>query len=286
MAHLVEWLEDPPALRDPLLLVVLEGFVDAGGVASTAAMFVRHRWQADLIATFDREALIDYRARRPTGVIDKGTLRRVDWPQLELLAAKLDGPRDALLLIGPEPDMRWDAFFDAVVEVCRRLGVAGVVGLGAYPAAAPHTRPIRIMRASNAAARGLGIGTPAVNGYNGPVGAGTALHAALAEHDIPAVGLWAEVPHYIAGSPNPAGALAMVQRCAALLETPIDTTELEAAAKLHAEQVDEAVSEHPEAAAMVTALEQQLDSGAREGELPSGDDIAAEIERFLRSQSD
>jgi predicted ATP-grasp superfamily ATP-dependent carboligase len=284
MSDLLHWVATPPALRSPVLLVALEGFVDAGAVAATAGSFLRHRWQSDVIARFDRDALIDYRARRPTAVVDSGRLRRIEWPDIEVCAAQIDGPRDIVLLLGPEPDTQWMAFGAALVELCRQLGVDTVIGLGAYPAASPHTRPVRILKASNMVADQLVETADEITGYTGPVGAGTALQDALGSAGIPAVGLWAEVPHYIAGSPNPSGALAMVRMVAEALGTSVDTTELEAAAKAHNEQVDEAVSDHPDAAEMISTLELIYDEGRGDEELPSGDDIAAEIERFLRHQ--
>lgn len=284
MVALLHWIEEPPTLRNPVLLVALEGFVDAGAVAASAGSFLRHRWQSEPVARFDRDALIDYRARRPTAVVDSGKLRRVEWPDIEVFAASVDGPRDIVLLLGPEPDMQWMGFAQATVEMCRSLDVELVVGLGAYPAAAPHTRPVRILKAGNAPADGLVPDAADISGYTGPVGAGTALQDALGAAGIPAVGLWAEVPHYIAGSPNPAGALAMVQLVAATLGTEVDTTELQAAATNHFQQVSEAIADHPDAADMISALELIYDDGGGEQQLPSGDDIADEIERFLRQQ--
>ena len=284
MADLLQWITSPPPLRRPVLLIALDGFVDAGAVAASAGAFLRHRWQSEPIARFDRDALIDYRARRPTAVVDSGRLRRIEWPDLEVFAATVDGERDMVLLLGPEPDMQWMAFGEATVDLCRRLGIELVIGLGAYPAASPHTRPVRILKAGNAAADGVFPEAADITGYTGPVGAGTALQSAFDEAGIAAVGLWAEVPHYIAGSPNPAGSLAMVQLVATSLGTTVDTTELQAAANHHAEQVNEAVADHPDAAEMISALELIYDEGGRDEQLPSGDDIAAEIERFLRQQ--
>lgn len=284
MAGLLNWLATPPTLRRPVLLVALEGFVDAGMVAASAGSFLRHRWQSEPIARFDRDALIDYRARRPTAVVDSGQIRRIEWPDIEVFAAEVDGPHDMVFLLGPEPDMQWMAFSEAVVDLCRRLGVEMAIGLGAYPAASPHTRPVRILKAGNAIADGLVSDADDITGYTGPVGAGTALQNALETGGIPAVGLWAEVPHYIAGSPNPAGALAMVQLVAASLGTSVDTTELEAAANHHFEQVSEAVADHPDASEMISALELIYDEGGGAEQLPSGDDLAAEIEKFLRQQ--
>jgi len=288
MNSLVYWHGERPQLRRPLLLTVLEGFVDAGAAAGTAAAFLRHRWRADVVATFDRDELIDFRARRPTAVVETGTLNRIDWPKIDLLAATVDGPHDALLLLGPEPDMRWGAFSDAVVEVCRQAGVEQMIGLGAYPAHVPHTRPIRIRRAANLATTVEGplAEFPPVLSYTGPTGIARILQAALAEVGIPAVGLLAEIPPYLAGAPNPPGALALARAAAAMFETEVDATELEAATKLHREQVDETLADHKEALEMVRALEQHYDLGGTDVELTTGEDIAAEIERFLRSQSD
>jgi predicted ATP-grasp superfamily ATP-dependent carboligase len=284
MKPLLSWATSPPKLRQPLLIVALEGFVDAGEAASTAAMFLRHRWRSELAGRFDRDALIDYRARRPSVVVDAGCIRRIDWPEVEVFAADVDGPHDALLLLGPEPDMRWSDFAEEVVGLCRATAVEAVIGLGAYPAAAPHTRPVRIRKAANALGAELVPEADPISGYTGPVGIGTVLQGVLAEHGIPAVGLWAEIPHYISASPNPTGALALVHLVAGAFDTRVDTTELEAAAKIHLEQVAEAVAEHPEAADMVRALEAHVDAGGPDESLPSGEDIAAEIERFLRSQ--
>jgi proteasome assembly chaperone (PAC2) family protein len=287
MSELLHWVVEPPTLRGPVLIVALDGFVDAGSAASTASAFLRHRWRAEQIGWFDGDALIDYRARRPTAVVDSGVVRRIDWPDIELLAAPLDGSsHDVLLLLGPEPDMRWQAFCREIAAACSRLGVEQVIQLGAYPAAAPHTRPVGVTRASNRVEQVLDLEAMDVTGYTGPVNASTVLQAELAEHDLPAVGLWAEVPHYIAANPHPPAALALVERVADALGVSVDTTELRAAAQLHLEQVAEAVSEHEDAASMVTALEQMIDSGETEEELPTGEDLAAEIETFLEARRD
>lgn len=284
MDSLLHWHADPPTLREPVLLIALDGFVDAGQVGESAGMFLRHRWQAERVAELDGDALIDYRARRPTVVVDSGKVRRVEWPRIELLAARLDGGRDALLLLGPEPDARWGALVDEVERLCRELRVSRVVTLGAYPAATPHTRPTSIAHAGNAVDDEPVAQSEPVGGYTGPIGAVTAIQGELGERGIPALGLWAEVPHYIAASPNPPGVLAMVRVVSSLLGTEVDTSELEESVKLHREQVDEAVSEHAEAAEMIARLEELSDSGDADGDLPTGDDLAQEIERFLRSQ--
>jgi proteasome assembly chaperone (PAC2) family protein len=286
MSELLHWVASPPTLRDPVLLVALDGFVDAGAAASTASTFLRHRWQAEQIAWFDGEAFIDYRARRPSAVIDSGVVRRIDWPEIELVAAPLEGPHDVLLLLGPEPDMRWRAFSEEVGQLCDQLGIVQVLQLGAYPAATPHTRPVAITRARNRVEQRLLVDGSDVGGYTGPVNATTVLQSELVARDVPALGLWAEVPHYIATNPHPPAALALVEVTAQALKVPVDTTELRAAARLHLEQVAEAVAEHEDAASMVSALEQMVDAGETDEELPSGEDLAAEIEYFLRARRD
>lgn len=279
---MIHWHRDLPALRRPILLVQLEGFVDAGSAAGTAATFLRHRWRGEVLATFDHDTYIDYRARRPMAVVDGGVLRRVTVEPLELYTAAVDSSRhDAAFLLGPEPDMRWEGFCAEVVSLSRRLGVENVIGLGAYPAAVPHTRPIRIASAGNGVSRDVVDGANTVGGYTGPIGAQTMLQHRLGEAEIPSVGLWAEIPHYLAASPYPEGSLALVAAISRAFAVDVDTTELTAAANLHREQVEEAVAEHPEAREMVAALERHVDEGS-EGELPSGEDLAAEIEQFLR----
>jgi predicted ATP-grasp superfamily ATP-dependent carboligase len=280
----LHWQAELPELRAPVLLIALEGFVDAGEAGSTAATFLRHRWRSELVATFDRDALLDYRARRPTAVVDAGELRRLEWPDVSLYAAEVDGPRDALFLVGPEPDMAWGGFTEAVEAAIHQAGVASVIGMGAYPAATPHTRPIRIVRVANSGGAELVTDADNVGGYTGPVGAAITLQAALGEGGLPAVGLWAEVPHYISGSPNPRAGLALVRTVTEALETSVDTTELQAAAETHDEQVQEAVDQHPEAKEMIQGLEEQVDSGGEGEELLSGEDLAAEIERYLKSE--
>lgn len=284
---LIHWTAEVPALRRPVLIVSMDGFIDAGDAGSSAALFLRTRWTADVVATFDRDTFLDYRARRPTVVIDGGVLRRVEFDELQVLvAAVADAAHDAVFLLGPEPDMRWEDFCATVIRLCRDLGVEVVLALGAYPAAAPHTRPTQIVQARNIAAGDLVPDVADVPGYTGPVGAQVALEHRLGEAGIPAVGLWAEVPHYIAANAHPASVLALVQAVTGALGVEIDTEELELAAAAHTLQVQEAVSDHPEAAEMVRRLEAHLDAGGAVEQVPSGDDLAAEIERFLSDRSE
>ena len=282
---LVHWIADRPALRRPVLLVALEGFVDAGSVASTAATFLSTRWGLQDVARLDTDQLIDYRARRPTGVIDGGRVRRLEWQDLVLSAAGLEAAaHDVMLLSGPEPDMRWHAFAAEVADLALDLEIEQVVIVGAYPAATPHTRPVSIVQAGNSIGGEGATGVAPVQAYTGPAPVGVALLESLERVGIAGVSLWAEVPHYIANSPDPSATLAMVEQLTRIVGAVADTSELEASATVHRTQVDEAVADHEEAKGMVAALEEHVDSGAEELELPSGDALASEIERFLRTQ--
>jgi PAC2 family len=272
-------LTDLSALRDPFLVVHLHGWTDAGLAAQTAAVFLRSRWNATPLATFDADELIDFRARRPIVRLASGTIEDVSWSPTELLLATPGGGRDALLLLGPEPDFRWRAFCDEVVEACRRLGVVEVFGLGAFPAPALHTDPVAVVGTSadpDLAARLETV--PAIVELS--AGIQTVLEAWLHRAGIPATGLWARVPPYLAGGTHPPAALALVQTLGRLAGVEVDATELEAATKDHLEQVEQAIRERPQIAEFVDQIRGMVEQGADE-RIPSGDEIAAELERFL-----
>jgi proteasome assembly chaperone (PAC2) family protein len=278
MGKLLE-LAERPALRDPFLVVHLHGWTDAGLAGQTAAVFLRSRWNATTLGTFDADELIDFRARRPVVRLASGTIEQVTWSPTELLVAAPGGERDALLLTGPEPDFRWGAFGDAVVEACRELGVGEVFGLGAFPAPALHTDPVAVVGTSADSDLAARLETvPAIVELS--AGIQTVLEDRLHQAGIPATGLWARVPPYLAGGTHPPAALALVQTLARLAGIAIETTELEAATKDHLEQVEQAIRERPQIAEFVDQIRGLVEQGADE-RIPSGDEIAAELERFL-----
>jgi proteasome assembly chaperone (PAC2) family protein len=277
MATLLD-LTDPPELRDPFLVVHLHGWTDAGLAGQTAAVFLRSRWNATPLAAFDADELIDFRARRPVARLASGTIEEVTWSPTELLVANPD-ERDAVMLVGPEPDFRWRAFCDEVVEACRRLEVVEVFGLGAFPAPALHTDPVAVVGTSadpDLAARLETV--PVIVELS--AGIQTVLEERLHRAGIPATGLWARVPPYLAGGAHPPAALALVQTLGRLTGVGIETTELEAATKDHLEQVEQAIRERPQIAEFVDQIRGMVEQGADE-RIPSGDEIAAELERFL-----
>jgi predicted ATP-grasp superfamily ATP-dependent carboligase len=277
-----------PELTDPLLVVHLEGWVDAGLGGAGAVGALLSAVETEVIATYDTDILLDHRAHRPVLQIADGVNNGLVWPELTIRAGRDAAGQSLLILAGPEPDHQWRAFCEETVALVEDLGVRMAVGLGAFPAPAPHTRPCRLVAtASNAelaAAVGFVPGT-----INVPAGAQAALERRLADADIPAVGLWARVPHYAAAMAYPDAAAALLDGLARLTGVQVDTAELHRAAAETRAHLDALVANNPEHLRMVRQLEAQADAegplpGAWRPDLPSGEEIAAELERFLREQ--
>lgn len=285
---------EPPGQRvhAPVLVVALDGWVDAGLGSSAAVAELLGSSPTAVVATFDTEALIDQRARRPIARLVDGVTADLTWPSLSILAGKDRMGADVLYLTGPEPDFRWPSFTAAVVELVKLLGVRIVVGLGAFPAPAPHTRPVRL--ASTVPPQSVDVvgrvgfvqGTIEV-----PAGVQAALEVALGNAEVPAIGLWARVPHYVAAMPFPVASAALVEGLCATAGVVFDSAALRAAGESARHQVDELISGNADHVEMVHRLEAAVDSD--EGgpgpfgigdRVPSGDEIAAELEQFLRGE--
>jgi predicted ATP-grasp superfamily ATP-dependent carboligase len=277
-----------PSLERPLLVMAMEGWIDAGLASASAMSALLSAMPNTLIADFDSDALIDHRARRPVMRIVNGVLERLRWPVPTLRAATDRTGRSVLLLAGPEPDMRWHEFTREVVQLGLRLGVEMVVGLGAFPAPVPHTRGVRLAATAS---------TPELAGRVGfipatievPSGVQSSLEHGFGQAGVPSIGLWARVPHYVSAMPYPAASAALLEELAVLGELDIDTRTFRAAAAKTARQIDELVAGSDEHAALVRQLELQHDqeqglSATNFGDLPSGDELAAELERFLRGE--
>jgi proteasome assembly chaperone (PAC2) family protein len=281
MGKLLE-LTERPALRDPFLVVHLTGWTDAGLAGQTAAVFLHSRWNARTLGTFDADELLDFRDRRPVVRLASGTIEEVRWSPIELSLAAPGGERDALLLTGPEPDFRWGGFCEQVVDACRELGVGEVFGLGGFPAPAVHTDPVPVVGTSaDPELAGRLETVPAL--VELPAGIQTVLEERLHRAGIQATGLWARVPPYLAGGSHPPAALVLVRTLAGLAGIEVDVTELEAASKDHLEQVEQAIRERPQIAEFIEQIRGLVEQGA-DDRVPSGDQIAAELELFLREQ--
>jgi len=230
MSDLIQ-LAERPTLHDPFLVMHLTGWTDAGMAGEASAVFLRARWNARRLARFDADKLLDFRARRPVVRIADGTIESVTWSHIDVSLCDTGGPRDALLLTGPEPDFRWGAFTDAVSWLCQELGVTEVFGLGGFPAPSLHTDPVAILGTSADPKLARRLDTvPAVVELS--AGMQSVLEDRLHQDGIPTTGIWARVPPYLAGGSHPPAALALIRTLVLLTGVHVDTTELEAAAKL------------------------------------------------------
>jgi proteasome assembly chaperone (PAC2) family protein len=278
---------DRPALRRPVLISAFRGWNDGGQAATVAAAYLARQWDATRFADIDPESFMDFQAVRPTVTLDGGLTRRIEWPENVFFHAPVPGAdRDAVILLGVEPNYRWRAFTDLVVGLARDLGVELVVTLGALLADVPHTRPAPVTGAATDPRLVEELGLQ-LSRYEGPTGIVGVLHDACRSADLRSVSLWSAVPHYVSLAPSPRAAKALCVRLSDLMGVPIPTVELDEAEEEYAAQVSEAVASDPETQAYVEELEQRadsLESFADEGQLPTGEALADELTRFLRDR--
>ena len=276
--------DERPRLRRPILVAAFEGWNDAAEAATTAARYLRDRWGARPFASVDPEEFYDFSATRPQVKLTHGFTRQIIWPANQLSAARMPSEeRDVVLLIGTEPQLKWRTFSGEVVSVAQELGVELVVTLGALLADVAHTRPVKVTgsAANPELVQELGLQR---SRYEGPTGIVGVLHDSFAKAGIPSASLWAAVPHYVAGTPSPKAALALVERAARLLEVPVVAADLAQLAVDYERQVTEVVEADEDVSAYVNRLEESNDA---EGlEFASGEELAAEFQRFLREQGD
>ncbi len=277
----------PPS---PVLVVALDGWVDAGLAGATAMTSLLEAVETRPYAVFDAEELLDQRARRPQLRVVDGINEDLEWPHLVLRVGTDRLGSGIAMLDGPEPDMRWRSFSGAVAELAASLEVRLMVGFGGFPAGAPHTRPVKLAATASDSqlAQQVGFVSGAIEV---PAGIQAAIERACASAGIPSIGLWARVPHYVAAKPFPAATLALLDGLANLSGLVIDSHVLAEAAEAARRKVDELIAQSEEHQAMVRQLEQQIDE--LEGTpvilddrmVPSGDEIAAELERYLRGET-
>jgi proteasome assembly chaperone (PAC2) family protein len=279
-------LEYRPELRDPVLVAAFRGWNDGGQGASLAAGYLAKAWDADQFAEIDAESFYDFQATRPMVSLEDGLTRKLEWPENSFLHASVPGSdRDAIILIGTEPNLRWRTFSGLVLGLAQDLGVERIVTLGSLLADVPHTRPAPVTAAATDAQLVEELGLEPSR-YEGPTGIVGVLLDAARGAGIPSLSLWAAVPHYVSLAPSPRAALALVNRFGELLELDVDTADLETAADEYSEQVSEAVSTDADTSAYVEELERRVDLLSEEEDLPSGDSLAAELTRFLRERDE
>ena len=284
-------MERRPELERPVLIAGFTGWNDAAEAASLAVRTMGEQWEARRFGAFDGEEFFDYQTTRPQIKLVEGVTRTVEWPENELSATEARvgalGGTGAILLSGPEPNFRWRAFSQAVVNLARELDVRLVVTLGALLADVPHSRPVSV--AANAQDPSLveNLGLTASR-YEGPTGITGVLHRYCASKDLPSVSFWASVPHYLSSVPSAPAALALLQSLSNLLGTTFDTTHLNSTSEDYQRQVSVAVAQDSDLASYVRMLEERYDAQTESGErnLPSGDELARELERFLREKGE
>jgi predicted ATP-grasp superfamily ATP-dependent carboligase len=269
------------------MVCAFRGWNDAGDAASTAVSYVGSALEAKRFAQVDSEEFFDFQANRPRIRLTEQRIREITWPTVEMFEASVPrAPRDLVLVQGVEPSLRWKTFCTLIVELAEALGVRLVVTLGALLADVPHTQPVSMtgFATDPGLIERLDLEAPTYEGMTGIVGV---LHSACAEAGLPSTSLWASVPHYVASASSPKAALALVRKLESIVDVSVDVSELEEATSEYERQVGLAVQSDPDIQAFVERLERAAESERRQREpedLPSGDSLAREFQRFLRQR--
>jgi proteasome assembly chaperone (PAC2) family protein len=284
----MEWR---PELERPVLIAAFTGWNDAAEAASLALSTLGENWEAKRFGSFAGEEFFDYQTTRPQIKLIEGVTRTIEWPQNDLHATDTSletlGNRGAILLSGPEPNFRWRKFSQAVVDLGREFDVRLVITLGALLADVPHSRPVSVSANAQDPSLVESLGLSASR-YEGPTGITGVLHRYCAQEGLPAVSFWASVPHYLPSVPSAPAALALLQNLSKLLGIDFDAARLERASEDYQRQVSAAVAQDSDLASYVHMLEERYDAQTEGGtrDLPSGDELARELERFLREKGE
>jgi proteasome assembly chaperone (PAC2) family protein len=269
-----------PELRDPVVVCAFAGWNDGGEAATTAARYVRDRWNATRFAAIDPEEFFDFQVNRPTVQLEDGVSRRLEWPACEFFHARVDG-RDAVVFLGVEPNNRWRTFVDAFLSVVTDVRPRLLVTLGAFLADVPHTRPAPVSAASSDERWTGRIGIEPSR-YEGPTGIVGVVHDAARAVGLPTVSLWGAAPHYLPSGANPKVALSLLRKLSDLIDIPIDTDDVETAVAIWEKQVRDVIEEDENLLSYVSRLEEAAVREQPLGQIPSGDQLAEELERYLR----
>jgi predicted ATP-grasp superfamily ATP-dependent carboligase len=282
----VEFLSPPPPGHPPLICA-FRGWNDGGEAATLAARYLVERWDATKVAVLDPEEFYDFQVTRPTVRLEGGVSRVIDWPTGEFWSADVDG-KNIALFIASEPNVRWKTFTRTVIEAAQEFHSSLLVTLGAFLTDVPHSRAVPVVGSAvdEASAQRLGLSR---SQYEGPTGIVGVLHDTSNRAGLASISLWAAVPHYLPAAANPKAALALVNRISELLDVQVKTLPLAGAAAAWEQGVAQLIGESEELADYVTRLESAADEGGMQmrmadEQVPSGDAIAAELERFLREQ--
>ena len=299
-----------PALHRPALVAAFHGWNDAGDAATDVVEWLARRFDAQACATLDPEEYLDFQAARPTVELLDGVVRTVQWPSFDVSTVSVPGGRDLVLVLGVEPNLSWHAFCDDLVGVARRTGCEIVVTLGALLGDVPHSRPVRCTGSATDDVLSARLGITRSR-YEGPTGIVGVLHDAFRQAGFAAASVWAPVPHYVAAAPNPKATRALLGKLGELLDLSVDVTDLDIAAAAWERSVADVVADDADVQAYVANLEARFDAGADadldddddlddedldddeddddwfdEDELPTGETLARDFERYLRDQGD
>ncbi len=274
---------DPPELRSPIVIATFSGWNDAATSATMALDAIAASLDSDAVARLDAEPFYDFQANRPTIRITSGELQGIIWPTNRVVTARAAAAsRDAILIHGTEPSTHWRTYCEALLDIVERLDAQMLITLGALIADVSHTRPVPITGLASDAAAISNLGLDDVN-FEGPTGITGVMHETAKRRGLASASLWAAIPHYAAAVPNPKAALALVRRVEGLTGIAIEAAGLERSGERFVAQLDRAIAANPEIKELVAKLERQQDETVDiAAELPTGDAIASEIQRFLR----
>ncbi len=271
-------------LKRPIMVVALTGWFDASGAATGALEWLLRDRVAPVVASIDCDPFYDFTQERPEVWIDDDEVRQVKWPTNEFRIARFPGgSRDLVLLTGVEPHVRWSTYCECITAMATRMGCDVVVTIGASADAVPHSRvpPVVGSSTNDELVRRLALSRPKYQGITGVIGV---LQERLEKLEIPAISLRVGVPHYLGNAQHPKSSAALLRHLEHVLGVPTGHGELDGDIERWQSLHDEAVAEDSQASAYVNMLERQFDQKA-EASLPSGDDLAAQFEAFLRDQT-
>jgi predicted ATP-grasp superfamily ATP-dependent carboligase len=283
------WDHRPSGLRNPAMVCAFQGWNDAGDAASGATSYLATELDAKRFASVDIEEFYDFQANRPRIQLSGEHGRKISWPSIEIFEARAPaGARDLVIVQGVEPSLRWKTFSALIVDLAEALGVQLVVTLGALLADVPHSRPVSMTGSASdpTIMDRLGLHTSSYEGMTGIVGV---LHAACTEAGLRTASIWAGVPHYVAAAANPKATLALLRKVELIAGPSVELSELELAAAEYERQVGMAVQSDPDIQAFVERLERDTDNEDEDlgpEDLPSGESLAREFQRFLRQRGD
>ena len=288
----LRWLAPRPDLTDPVMVIMLGGWIDAGGAARAAIEAIEEEAEASPVAQLDDDVYVDFRARRPTMELREGLNSVLHWERITFSVGRDQTGRDLVLLTGPEPDMAWHRFTRAVGEFAAEIGVRQMAHLGAYPFAVPHTRSARLSVTSPS--QDVLARVPFLrSSIDVPAGIAASLEHDFHERGIASLGIWAQVPHYISAMSYPAASVALLEGLREATGIVIDATSLRTEVMIQGRRLDTLISGNDEHAKMIEQLEQlydasdddfPIDSDGPSLEMRSGDELAAELEAYLRDQ--